>query len=88
MTQFAGRHEATRQVARWFDYQHLPPGLAWVSAACATLAQQMIDVIPDSPELTVGLRKLLEAKDAFVRAAIETHAVGGVAEHREDTHES
>lgn len=81
MTQTEGRHEATRQVARWFEYTHLPPGLQWVSMACAGLAQQMIDVVPDSPELTIGLRKLLEAKDAFVRAAIETHAVGGVGEH-------
>lgn len=30
----------------------------------------MIERLPDSSELAVGLRKLLEAKDAFVRAAL------------------
>lgn len=27
--------------------------------------------LPDGPELTSGLRKLLEAKDCFVRAALD-----------------
>jgi len=31
----------------------------------------MIRVLPDGPELTSGLRKLLEAKDCFVRAALD-----------------
>jgi hypothetical protein len=31
----------------------------------------MVDHLPDGPELTVGLRKLLEAKDCFVRAALD-----------------
>jgi hypothetical protein len=30
----------------------------------------MIRDLPDGPELSAGLRKLLEAKDCFVRAAI------------------
>jgi hypothetical protein len=30
----------------------------------------MISTLPDGPELTAGLRKLLEAKDCFVRAAV------------------
>lgn len=30
----------------------------------------MIEVLPDGPELTAGLRKLLEAKDCFVRASL------------------
>lgn len=34
------------------------------------LAQEMVDRVPSSSELTVALRKLLEAKDAFVRAAV------------------
>jgi hypothetical protein len=28
-------------------------------------------MLPDGPELTVGLRKLLEAKDCLVRAALD-----------------
>jgi hypothetical protein len=67
-----GRHPATRQIARWFDWEHLPMGIvSGTSALCGELAERMIAELPDSPELTVGLRKLLEAKDAFVRAAIE-----------------
>lgn len=36
----------------------------------AELAEDMIASLPDSPELTSGLRKLLEAKDCFVRCAV------------------
>ena len=45
--------------------------------SCAQTAEGMIEELPDGPELTVGLRKLLEAKDCFVRAAIEAEAEGG-----------
>ncbi len=65
-----GRHPATVAIARFFEYGHLPPHLQAVSKPCADLAQTMIDALPDGTELTVGLRKLLEAKDAFVRAAL------------------
>jgi hypothetical protein len=34
------------------------------------LAEAMIRDLPDGPELSAGLRKLLEAKDCFVRAAL------------------
>lgn len=33
-------------------------------------AQEMDTLLPDGPEKSAGLRKLLEAKDCFVRAAI------------------
>lgn len=65
-----GRHPATQQLARWFSFYHLEDARKPPSAACARLAQIMIDTIPDGPELTAGLRHLLEAKDCFVRAAI------------------
>lgn len=42
-----------------------------VSRPCHDLAAQMIAALPDGPELTTGLRKLLEAKDCFVRAALD-----------------
>lgn len=65
------RHPATQQITRWFDFQHLPTGTARkVSASCAGLAEQMLADLDDGPELTAGLRHLLEAKDAFVRQAI------------------
>jgi len=66
------RHPSTQQVARWFTSDHYGanhPGLA-VALSCEDLAARLIDNLPDGPELTAGLRHLLEAKDAFVRAAV------------------
>lgn len=68
--QYADRHPSTQQVMRHFEYSHLPPDLRSVSEQCAALAHHMITELPDGPELTVGLRKLLEAKDCFVRTAV------------------
>jgi hypothetical protein len=70
MIDLDGRHPATRQIARHFAYGHLPEPLRRVSAPCGLLAERMIAELPDGPELTTGLRKLLEAKDCFVRAAL------------------
>lgn len=64
------RHPATQQIARFFTFSHLPEPLRQVSAECSDLADYMIEQLPDDPELTTGLRKLLEAKDCFVRAAL------------------
>lgn len=64
-------HPATQQVYRHFRYDHLPEHLQLVSAPCCELAKAMIQQLPDGPELTVGLRKLLEAKDCFVRSALQ-----------------
>jgi hypothetical protein len=66
-----GRHPATQQIARWFDFAHLPPAQREVSRHCAVLAELVIEDLPDGPELTTGLRKLLEAKDCFVRASLD-----------------
>lgn len=66
-----GRHTATRSVGKWFTFGHLKGSARITSAAACQLAIAMLLTIPDGPELTVGLRKLLEAKDAFVRASID-----------------
>lgn len=72
MTDLSKRHPSTQQIARYFAYDHLPQGhLRSTSRTCAFLADAMIDKLPDGPELTTGLRKLLEAKDCFVRAALD-----------------
>lgn len=42
-----------------------------VSRPACELAEHYADTLPSGPELTVGLRKLLEAKDCFVRAALD-----------------
>jgi len=66
--ELAGRHTSTVQIARFFAYDHLPAHLQAISRPCHDLAEEMIGALPDGPELTAGLRKLLEAKDCFVRA--------------------
>lgn len=68
--EYGTRHPATDHMIKFFQYDHLPEHLQPVSRACCELAYKMMDELPDGPELTVGLRKLLEAKDAFVRAAL------------------
>jgi len=65
-----GRHPATQQIARHFAYDHLPEPQQTISAYSYHLAEAMIRELPDGPELTTGLRKLLEAKDCFVRASL------------------
>lgn len=67
-----GRHPGTTAVAKHFTHEHLPPHLAAISKPCHDLAEQLLAKLPDGPELTAGLRKLLEAKDCFVRAALDT----------------
>ena len=61
----------TQQIMRWFAYGHLPEGpLREASLNVAVTAGLTVGELPDGPELTAGLRHLLEAKDCFVRAAI------------------
>lgn len=57
-------------ILRYFGYTHLPPGLQKISKVFADAATEMIIQTAASPEQTAGLRKLLEAKDCFVRAAL------------------
>lgn len=74
-----GRHPATEQVWRWLNPNPALEGRqARVATACAELARVMIAECPDGPELTAGLRKLLEAKDCFVRSSLDGDAEDGV----------
>lgn len=59
------------KIVRLFAYEHLPPHLQKVSKPIGDLARQMDADLPESDEKQAGLRKLLEAKDCFVRAALE-----------------
>lgn len=63
-------HPATTQVLRFFDYEHLNGSARGVSQEFSALAWEMARILPEDPETTVALRKLLEAKDAAVRAAL------------------
>ena len=57
-------------LAQFFAYGHLPPKLQEISKPFGVLAAHILDTLPSNPERTVALRKLLEAKDAGVRAAL------------------
>lgn len=57
-------------ILQFFAWQHLPKPLQAISQPFAIMADQMVTVLPRNPERTVALRKLLEAKDAAVRAAL------------------
>lgn len=67
----AGRHPATVAILRWFTSDHLPDRLKAVARPVQDLAEELADALPDGPELTAGLRKLLEAKDCLVRAELD-----------------
>ena len=56
-------------IEQFFRYDHLQPHLQEVSKPFADLAQFVL-TLPRNPERTVALRKLLEAKDAAVRAKV------------------
>ncbi len=74
----------TEHILQFFAYAHLPPHLAMVSKPFCDLAHAIVNgdnvpeagtvtmgnPLPRNPERTVALRKLLEAKDAAVRALL------------------
>lgn len=74
--------ESTEHILQFFAYEHLPPHLQAVSKPFCELAHQIAEPsatpvgevarwpLPRNPERTVALRKLLEAKDAAVRALV------------------
>lgn len=76
--------EPTEHILQFFEYQHLPQRLQMVSRRFCELAHAIVKgdncaesgtvtmdpPLPRNPERTVALRKLLEAKDAAVRALI------------------
>lgn len=69
--EFKSRHVDTLSIFKYFAYDHLPEPMRAISKISYQLAYEMIFSLPDCPELTVGLRKLLEAKDCFVRTSLE-----------------
>lgn len=56
------------RMLKWFAYEHLSQHLQVVSRPFGELARKVIELVEGGPERTVALRKLLEAKDAAVRA--------------------
>jgi len=60
----------TEPILQFFAWSHLPAHLQEVSQHFADVAAWVVAVLPRNPERTVALRKLLEAKDAAVRARL------------------
>jgi len=72
------------RMLQFFEYKHLPPNLQRISMPFYNLAHAMVEgdngpesgtctfgpPLPANAERTVALRKLLEAKDCAVRAAL------------------
>jgi hypothetical protein len=60
---------------RWFATDHLPEYLVRVVEAFRGLAYATARETVRSSEVSVAIRKLVEAKDAAVRAEIITHEI-------------
>ena len=58
------------RMLKFFDYVHLREPLQKVSSRFHDLAHSICETVEPGPERTVALRKLLEAKDAAVRAVV------------------
>lgn len=69
-TEFTADEIAADHILRYFHYSHLPPALQARSKPFCDLARNIIDTTARNAERTVALRKLLEAKDAAVRAGL------------------
>jgi hypothetical protein len=56
---------------QYFNYDHLPFNKTReVSQQVCNLAHLLEEILPDGPEKSAGMRKLLEAKDCFVRSVL------------------
>ena len=58
-------------ILKFFEYEHLPVHLQSISKEFYEVAHTMQGCMSDNAEKSAGLRKLLEAKDCFVRGAIK-----------------
>lgn len=58
------------RMLKYFEYKHLPNNLQVVSVKFYELAHSLVALVPASAERTVALRKILEGKDAAVRAML------------------
>lgn len=67
-SEFSYSQVALDPILHFFHYAHLPEKLRATSRLFFILAHTLITSLPRNPERTVALRKLLEAKDAAVRA--------------------
>lgn len=64
------RLKESEPISQFFAFDHLPEHLQKVSAPFCNMMANILQDLPRNPERTVALRKLLEAKDAAVRAVL------------------
>lgn len=62
--------EPTEHVMQFFAFAHLPPTLKEISRPFGQMAENIVRTLPRNQQRTMALNKLLEAKDAAVRAYI------------------
>ena len=68
--EFSAEEIERDDVLGFFHYSHLPAALQERSRPFCALARTLIDTTPRCPQRTIALNKLLESKDAAVRAAL------------------
>lgn len=61
----------TAHILKHFATSHLPDRLREVAEPFRIMAEALDERLPECAEKSAGLRKLLEAKDCFVRAKLE-----------------
>jgi hypothetical protein len=71
MAQHACRPDPAEQMLRYFSFLHLPVELQRISRHFYTVAEIVVSTVPAGPEKTACMRKLIEAKDCAVRAALD-----------------
>jgi hypothetical protein len=79
MLDFTDKQIAGDPILQFFNYKHLPETLQPYSKPFGDLAHQIVTTLPRNSERTVALRKLLEAKDAAVRARVLLPPIIGAA---------
>lgn len=55
---------------QFFDYFHLPPQLQAISMTFWEVAHNLVVQVPRNPQRDLALQRLIEAKDAAVRAVL------------------
>ena len=66
------RHPSIEEKLEYFNFNHLPTDMQGPSRIISQTVTEILNEIPvDSPQLALGLQKLIEAKDCFVRAKIK-----------------
>ena len=79
-------HPSVSHVLQYLDSAHLPAHLREVVAPFAALAEKIAYAAPNSQETIVALRKLLESKDAAVRARLSSKELARMLTVGNNTH--